>query len=110
MASRAATEYRYEKLTWPDINEAVELGKVASLVARIALEVLVRGELRGVDEDGGNDETTLLASGFHQANVPGVEGAHRRDEADGLIALARGGDRLADGGDRADDGGLHGSL
>jgi len=28
MPSRALTEYRYEKLTWPDINDAVELGKV----------------------------------------------------------------------------------
>jgi creatinine amidohydrolase len=28
MSSRAETEYRYEKLTWPEINEAVELGKV----------------------------------------------------------------------------------
>jgi creatinine amidohydrolase len=28
MTSRAATEYRYEKLTWPEINEAVELQKV----------------------------------------------------------------------------------
>ena len=26
--SRAATEYRYEKLTWPEINDAVDLGKV----------------------------------------------------------------------------------
>ena len=26
--SRAATEFRYEKLTWPDINDAVDLGKV----------------------------------------------------------------------------------
>ena len=26
--SRAETEYRYEKLTWPEINDAVELGKV----------------------------------------------------------------------------------
>ncbi len=25
---RAKTEYRYEKLTWPEINDAVELGKV----------------------------------------------------------------------------------
>jgi creatinine amidohydrolase len=29
--SRAASEYRYEKLTWPEINEAVELGKVCVL-------------------------------------------------------------------------------
>ncbi|MFM8584761.1 MAG: creatininase family protein, partial [Planctomycetaceae bacterium] len=28
MTSRAATEYRYEKLTWPEINDAVDLGKV----------------------------------------------------------------------------------
>ena len=28
MPSRAATEYRYEKLTWPEINDAVELNKV----------------------------------------------------------------------------------
>jgi creatinine amidohydrolase len=26
--SRASSEYRYEKLTWPEINDAVELGKV----------------------------------------------------------------------------------
>ncbi len=28
MTSRARDEYRYEKLTWPEINDAVELGKV----------------------------------------------------------------------------------
>jgi creatinine amidohydrolase len=28
LASRAATEYRYEKLTWPEINDAVEMRKV----------------------------------------------------------------------------------
>ena len=28
MTKRAETEYRYEKLTWPDINDAVEMGKV----------------------------------------------------------------------------------
>jgi creatinine amidohydrolase len=28
MSSRAATEFRYEKLTWPEVNDAVELGKV----------------------------------------------------------------------------------
>ncbi len=28
MPGRAASEYRYEKLTWPEINDAIELGKV----------------------------------------------------------------------------------
>ncbi len=28
MTSRAKSEYRYEKLTWPEINDAVEMGKV----------------------------------------------------------------------------------
>ena len=28
MTNRAATEYRYEKLTWPEIDDAVDLGKV----------------------------------------------------------------------------------
>ncbi|MCP4817265.1 MAG: creatininase family protein, partial [Planctomycetaceae bacterium] len=28
MPLRAETEHRYEKLTWPDINDAVEMGKV----------------------------------------------------------------------------------
>ncbi len=28
MTSRAATEYRYEKLTWPEINDAIGMGKV----------------------------------------------------------------------------------
>ena len=32
MSTRAETEYRYEKLTWPEINDAVELGKEATFV------------------------------------------------------------------------------
>ena len=28
MSDRAKTEYRYEKLTWPEINDAIDLGKV----------------------------------------------------------------------------------
>ncbi len=31
MSNRAETEYRYEKLTWPEINDAVDLGKVCIL-------------------------------------------------------------------------------
>ncbi len=29
--SRAATEYRYQKLTWPEINEAVQMEKICIL-------------------------------------------------------------------------------
>lgn len=28
MSNRAQTEFRYEKLTWPDINDAIEMGKI----------------------------------------------------------------------------------
>ena len=28
MARRAETEYRYEKLTWPEIEDAIDLGQV----------------------------------------------------------------------------------
>src|SRR5438105_15864475 len=31
MPSRAASEYRYEKLTWPEINDAVDMGKICIL-------------------------------------------------------------------------------
>jgi creatinine amidohydrolase len=31
MSSRALSEFRYEKLTWPEINDAIELGKVCIL-------------------------------------------------------------------------------
>jgi creatinine amidohydrolase len=31
MTSRAKTEYRYEKLTWPEINDAIDLGQVCIL-------------------------------------------------------------------------------
>ena len=32
MTSRAATEYRYEKLTWPEINDAIGTNQVLSLI------------------------------------------------------------------------------
>ncbi len=31
MNSKAETEYRYEKRTWPEIDDAIELGKVCIL-------------------------------------------------------------------------------
>ena len=31
MNSKAESEYRYEKLTWPEIDDGIELGKVCIL-------------------------------------------------------------------------------
>lgn len=42
MPSRAATEYRYEKLTWPETDEAAEKGQQA-------VEEAVRQLVRFVD-------------------------------------------------------------
>ena len=41
--SRARTEYRYEKLTWPEINDAVDLGKVC-IIPCGAVEQPLRGD------------------------------------------------------------------
>ncbi len=52
--------------------------------------VLALAELGGVDEQAHDDHVRLFASGLDQAQVPRVEGAHRRHEADQLSALRAG--------------------
>ena len=54
MSSRAATEYRYEKLTWPEINDAVDRRQV------VLLTVL---EQRIADGSGIADETDAAGAG-----------------------------------------------
>src|SRR5712692_1576979 len=63
----------------------VGLGKqsrIAVQVARIALEVLTWSELNWVDEGAGDDDVVLPSRGAGQAQVAGVQGAHRGHEAD----------------------------
>ena len=49
---------------------------------RIAPVVLARAELGRIDEDRDDDEAGLGAAPLDQGDVPGVQGPHRRDEAD----------------------------
>ena len=55
---------------------------VALLVARIAIEILERAELRWVDEDAGHDDVALLACAADQRLVSRVQRPHRRHEPD----------------------------
>ena len=54
--------------------------RVALLVSRVAVEVLVRAELRRIHEQARNDDVVLLACRGEQRQVTGVERAHRRNE------------------------------
>ena len=85
--------------------DALGLGdpRVRGLVARVAGEVIGRVELRWVDEEADDDDVGLLPGRAHQGDVPGVEGAHRRHQADALAARPRLAKRLAHLGDGAHD-------
>src|SRR6266480_7615415 len=58
-ATRAGTEYRYEKLTWPEINDAIDLGKVC-LVPCGAVEQ--HGAHLPLDVDRSEEHTSELQS------------------------------------------------
>ena len=64
-------------------------------IARIALEILVRSELCGIDEQRDDDESALRARGPEERQVPFVERAHRGNETD--RSFARQLANLADG-------------
>ncbi len=55
--------------------------KIGLLVARVAAEILVRAELRRVDEDTGHDARACVARAAHQAGMAFVQRAHGRYEA-----------------------------
>src|SRR5439155_24593118 len=59
---------------------------VALLIARVAGEVLVRSELGGIDEDARDDGVAFTTRRLQQRDVPRVQRAHRRDEADDAVA------------------------
>ena len=55
---------------------------IAGFVARVAFEVLVRRELARIDEQAGDDETAALLRRADQREVPLVQRAHGRNQAD----------------------------
>jgi hypothetical protein len=71
-----------------------QLRAVGGRVARVGVEVLVGGELRGVDVDGGDDDVGALPGGGHQRQVPRVQVAHRGHQrhapAGGAVGAAEG--------------------
>ena len=50
------------------------------LLARIAVEILVGGELRGVDENRRRDVIRAPPALFDQGHMPGVECPHGRHQ------------------------------
>lgn len=63
-------------------------GQVFFQRPRVTREVLVRSELRRVDEDGHDDETALAPGRLDQAGMPRVKGPHRRYAANREAPLA----------------------
>ncbi len=73
-------------------------GKILAQVARIAREVLVRRELRGIDEDRHHDALGAPARQPHQRNMAVMQGAHGWNQGDGGAAAAQVADGAAQGG------------
>src|SRR6185295_2131403 len=61
----------------------IEQAPVVVESARIALEILARGELQAIDEDAHRDRACVAPGEAHQRNMPGVQIAHRRHEGKG---------------------------
>jgi hypothetical protein len=67
-----------------------ELGKVAGFVARIAFEVLVRGELSGVDEDRHHGAPAARLRQPHQLQVALMQRPHGGHQGNALAGPAPG--------------------
>ena len=59
--------------------------QIVGLIARIGIEIGRRAELRRVDEQAHDHGGALGAGGGDQGQVAGMQGAHRRNEADGAV-------------------------
>jgi hypothetical protein len=70
--------------------------EVAGFIARVAGEILIWAELRGVHEDGRGRLVVVLDGRAHERKVPFVEVAHRGDEAERAVELAAPGAKLCD--------------
>jgi creatinine amidohydrolase len=104
MASRAATEWRYEKLTWPEINDAVELNKVCIVPCgaveqhgpHLPLDVDLVCPV-GIASGAGRqipDKVLVLpvvAYGYtgHVMDFPGTINTHFEHFIDGVLDIAR---------------------
>ena len=62
--------------------QGAELRQIPLVVARVRAEVLVRGELRGVDVYGHHHHVRAVLRLAHQRQVPVVEVSHRGHERD----------------------------
>ncbi len=66
-----------------------ELGRERGVpveVARVGAQIRGLGELRRVHEDARDEHITVGTGRCEERGVPGVQGAHRRDETDDPVA------------------------
>src|SRR5439155_20364166 len=82
--------------------------RVAVEAAWVALEVLSRPELRGVDEEAGNRHVALGGAAPKERQVPFMEGPHGWHQTDAHRLLARCHEHFADARHAADQ--LHGRV
>src|SRR5262245_27022290 len=62
---------------------------------RVTIEILMRPELRGVDEDRDDDEARLSSASLDQPNMAVVQGTHRGNQPDALTTITGRGDMTA---------------
>ena len=104
MGSRAAVEFRYEKLTWPEINDAVELGKVCILPCsaveqhgpHLPLDVdvicpteIARGAGRLIPEKMLLLPTHCYGYTGHVMDFPGTINTHFEHFIDGMLDITK---------------------
>src|ERR1700734_1640229 len=104
MASRASQEYRYEKLTWPEINDAVELGKVCILPVsaveqhgpHLPLDVdvicpteIARGAGRAIPDKMLVLPTHCYGYTGHVMDFPGTINTHFEHFMDGVLDIVK---------------------
>jgi creatinine amidohydrolase len=104
MTSRAATEWRYEKLTWPEINDAVDLGNVCVLPCsaveqhgpHLPLDVdvicpteIARGAGRLIPENMLVLPTHCYGYTGHVMDFPGTINTHFEHYMDSVLDIAK---------------------
>src|SRR5690348_11795737 len=75
-------------------------------IARIAAEIFLGAKLERVDENGNGDHVAVSAGRAYQGEVPGVQRAHRRNQAQALARpphLTAGGVHFVNGGEESQE-------